>query len=448
MSAKTFTEETQPETITDNLSLEKSAPDVDKLAALKAKMAAKEQEVTMPAKIIAQKKRSFEIAVIGTGQAGSRLAEAFYKQGYQAIAINTATQDLKHIEIPDGNKLVLEGGPGGASKSRDIGRDLAIANADAILELFNEKIKTSQVNILCSSLGGGSGSGSLEPMLELLQEQGKPIVVVAVLPMSSEDAQSKHNALEALSELAKKVQEKVISNLLVVDNSKLELVFSDVNQIDFYRVANENIAKEIDVFNTLSASSSPIKPLDSAEWGRLLVDSEGLSIFGSIDVPNYQEETAIAEAVILNLDSSLLAEGFDLKQTRFAGFMVVASEATIRQIPSSAINYASDILTEKCGEPKSVFKGVYCVDMPDGEVKVHSFFSGLGLPEKTVEHLKKDVQARMAMVKEKEAGRNLTLTLDTGLTSNASATQKLKDKISIKNSAFGKLLGGTTDRRK
>lgn len=449
MTAKTFTEESEKEQVQDDLSSAKvETVEVSKLEALKLKMQAKEQEAKMPAKIVAQKVRSYSLGVVGTGQAGSRLAEAFYKEGYDAVAINTATQDLKHIEIPDSNKLVLEGGPGGASKSREVGRDLAIANADAISELLSQKIRDSHVNILCSSLGGGSGSGSLEPLLALLQDQGKPIVVVAILPMNSEDAQAKNNALEALGELARKVQDKTIANLLVVDNSKLELVFSHVNQIDFYRVANESIAKEIDIFNTLSAASSPIKPLDSAEWGRLLVDSEGLSIFGSMDVPNYEEDTSIAEAVISNLDGSLLAEGFNLKQTRFAGFMVVASEATIKKIPSSAINYAADLLAEKCGQPKSVFKGIYCVDVPDGQVKVHTFLSGLGLPEKTVEHLKAEVASKMAMVKEKEESRNLTLTLDTGLTNNASATQKLKDKIAIKNSAFGKLLGGTVDRRK
>jgi hypothetical protein len=40
--------------------------------------------------------------------------------------------------------------------------------------------------------------------------------------------------------------------------------------------------------------------------------------------------------------------------------------------------------------------------MPDGEVKVHTFLSGLGLPEKTVQHLKEEVKTKMLLVKEKE----------------------------------------------
>jgi hypothetical protein len=69
------------------------------------------------------------------------------------------------------------------------------------------------------------------------------------------------------------------------------------------------------VFNTLSSMASSVKGLDPMEFSKIFLDSEGLTIYGEFDVANYQEDTAIAEAIINNLTNNLLATGFDLKQS-------------------------------------------------------------------------------------------------------------------------------------
>ncbi|NQY75162.1 MAG: hypothetical protein HRT90_10470, partial [Candidatus Margulisbacteria bacterium] len=44
---------------------------------------------------------SLEVALIGSGQGGSRLAEAFYRLGYKkCLVVNTAKHDLHHIDVP------------------------------------------------------------------------------------------------------------------------------------------------------------------------------------------------------------------------------------------------------------------------------------------------------------------------------------------------------------
>ena len=73
---------------------------------------------------------AFRFAFIGTGQAGSRLAEAFYKLGYRKVCvINTTSQDLTMIDIPEENKLAIcEGGAGkdpSAAKAVDAASRLA-----------------------------------------------------------------------------------------------------------------------------------------------------------------------------------------------------------------------------------------------------------------------------------------------------------------------------------
>jgi len=452
MSATSKTEEVKLENVVDDVSKvevkKEDAVDPNVLAALKAKSQAKQQETKMSAKIVSKKERSLALGVLGSGQAGSRLAEAFYKLGYEAVAINTAMQDLKYIDIPDSNKLLLEYGLGGAAKEVEIGKAAAEAHQGEIAQLVNEKLANAQVNVLCLSLGGGSGAGSCDTLVDLLASSGKPLVVITVLPMDTEDAQTKSNALETLSKLAKATQTKKVNNLIVVDNAKIEAIYSDVSQFDFFKTANKAIVDPIDVFNTLSSMPSDVKPLDPMEWGKLFTDGEGLTVYGELTINNFVEETAIAEAIMNNLNGNLLAGGFDLKQSRYVGVIIAANKEVWAKIPSASVTYAMHMVNDQCGTPRGVFKGIYTIDNPDPVVKVYSMFTGLGLPDSRVAQLRKDAQEHMQTVKGKDEKRNLNLNLDTGTNETVSAAQKVKDKIAAKSSAFGKLVGGVVDRRK
>ncbi|HVI43047.1 MAG TPA: hypothetical protein VM577_20765, partial [Anaerovoracaceae bacterium] len=423
--------------------------EADKLTALKAKLAAKQKE-NMPPKIVEKKSRSLRFGVVGSGQAGSRLAETFYNLGYDAVVFNTAPQDLEHIKIPDANKFLLQHGLGGAAKEMEIGREAAESYKDAINELIQDKLAASQVFMLCLSLGGGSGAGSCETMIDILAGIGKPVIVITVLPMANDDAQTKRNALETLSKLAKEAQSKRIHNLIVVDNAKIESIYSNVSQIDFFNVSNKAIVDPIDAFNTLSSMPSSVKGLDPMEFAKLITDGSGLTVYGEMTVPNYEEDTAIAEAVINNLNSGLLANGFDLKQSKYVGVMVVANKKVWSKIPSSSVNYAMSMVHDICGTPTGVFRGIYdSEDVQDDVVKVYSMFSGLGLPDSRVQQLKKEAQEYAAKAKNKDEERSLTLKLDTGTDETTSAVDKIKQKIAQKKSAFGGLVNSSVqDRRK
>lgn len=450
--ATTITQQVKSEEIVDDVSNaevkveDKVDPAI--VAALLAKSQNKQKEESkMAAKIVAGKERSIALGVIGSGQAGSRIAEAFYQLGYDAVAINTATQDLKFINIPDANKLLMEYGLGGAAKEIEIGRAAAESHRGEILQMVNEKLSNSQVNLLCLSLGGGSGAGSCETLVDIMSSLGKPLVVITVLPMDNEDAQTKTNALETLSKLAKMTQSKKVNNLIVVDNAKIEVIYNNVAQMDFYGVANKAIVGPIDIFNTLSSMPSSVKGLDPMEWGKVFTDGEGLTVYGELTVENFVEDTAIAEAVVNNLNGNLLAGGFDLKQSRYVGVIIAANKEVWSKIPSSSITYAMAMINDQCGSPKGVFKGIYTVESPDPVVKVYSIFSGLGLPTSRVDQLKKEAKEHVQTVKGKDDARNLNLQLDTGTNETVSAAQKVKDKMASKSSAFGKLVGGVVDRR-
>lgn len=418
--------------------LETDKPEADKMAVLRAKLHTSKKDDVI--NIVATKKRSYNLGIVGSGQAGSRLAESYYKLGYSAICFNTAPQDLEKIQIPEGNKYLLSGCLSGAAKELSLGYQAAQLHKEAIFEMISEKLADAEILILCLSLGGGSGAGSLDTMIDVMSTIGKPIIVLAVLPMNSDDSKTKSNALETLAKLSKEVSAKRISNSIIIDNAKIETLYANVGQLDFFNVSNQAIIEPLDIFNTLSTESSSIKSLDGAEFLKLLVDGNGLSVYGQMTISNYQEDTAIAEAVVSNLSSGLLASGFNIKEARYVGYMIVANKKVWDQIPSSSINYASVMLDELCDSP-SVFKGIYSTSDKEDVVKIYSFFSGLSLPSARIEQLKKETAAFIQKSKQKDADRNLNLQLNTGTDDIISAADKIKQQIAQKKSAFGSLVG-------
>lgn len=455
MSARTITEDDEKENVVNDIpeAVEKKDEsanvDAAKLAALKAKSQAKQQEQKMASKIVAKKERSLKFGVCGTGHCGSKISQTFYNvSNYPAVAINTAAVDLKSIDIPDSNKLLLEYGLGGASKDLEIGKAAAETHKDSIRELISEKLADSQVFVLCTSLGGGSGAGSVETIIDVMTEIGKPIIVMAALPMTNEDVLTKSNSLETLSKLSKMAQANQIANLIVVDNAKIESIYSNVSQMNFFEIANKAIVEPIDALNTLSSMPSSSKAYDQMEWSKTMLDSGGCTVYGEMTVENYEDDTALAEAVINNLDGNLLSNGFNLSDAKYASVVYVANKKVWDKVPASSVNYSMAMINDRVNAI-GVFKGLYTVDTEEDSVKVYSIFSGLGLPTARVQSLQKETEQLMNSAKSKAENRSANLNFDTGKEKTVSEVEKIRAKIQAKASTFGKFVGSTVnDRRK
>lgn len=464
MGTETKTESVEKEVVVDDMDT-KPQVDEDKLAKLKARAAQKRaeeeaakaqdteaeapQEEEVPPRIVEERKKSIRFGIIGSGQAGSRLAEQFAAFGYPSVVLNTAPQDLEDIQVPEQNKLLLDFGLGGAGKDLTIGHDAADAYRAAINQLVQTKLSDVQVFIFCTSLGGGSGAGSVEVVVDILAKLGKPVVVLTVLPKASEDAQLKHNAWHTLSKFTKMFDEGKIDNIITVDNAKIESLYSDVGPFNFFKVSNKAIVSPIDIFNTMSRRKDEgLKVLDSTEFGKLFIDGKGFTVYGEMSVEDYEDEMAIATAIVDSLKGNLLASGFDIRQARYAGFMLVAPKSVWDKIPASSLDYAQSMINDACDSPLAIFQGVYQDETGEDCIKVYSMFSGLGLPEERIEQLKTEAKAKMANAERKDGERKLAMKVDVG-EETVNRVDEIKKKIQSKKSSFNKLHGGAVqDRRK
>lgn len=405
----------------------------------------------MTVMLVEQQDRSVNIGVVGVGQCGSKIAEEFFNRGYNVVAINTAMQDLKHINIPEGQKLFLDYSLGGAAKDLDTGRAAAEQYTDEILGHVENHTEDCEILLLAISGGGGTGSGSAETMISLMSQLGKPLSVLYVLPMASEDSLAKHNAIQTLARLAKLAKDDMINSLIVVDNAKIELLHPGKSMAEFWRVANNAIVEPLHLFNKLSANPSEYTSLDPMDFSRLFIGTGDCALFGMIELDDYLEDEAIAEAMVTNLENGLLSSDFDLGQTRSAGVIITGSKEALEKVPATNIEYGFSMVSKICNDGTRVFRGVYEVPAKDDTLKVYSFFSGLGLPEERVTELKAEAERHMKALENKENQRATAMNIDIGKTQTTSAVDQLHKKIKNKHSAMGKLKNNTKrviDRRR
>lgn len=427
--------------------------DMDVLSKLNAKLNSKKakEEKEEEVKVVSQRSVSIEFAVVGVGQAGSRLAEVFHKKGYDVGVINTSAQDLEFIQVADHQKLLLEGSLGGTGKDLDLGREIFDDSQDQIAQFLDPIIEGNNMVYITVSGGGGTGSSSVDTMVTMLFEAGIQVGVIYVLPKATEDAQSKKNSIETLSRLAKMTVNKMVVNLIVVDNARIEQIYADLSQSKFWEVSNEAIIEPLHVFNTLTCTASKFTSLDPSDFAKIIA-AGNCSTYGVIEVEDYMEETALAEAVISSLGGNMLASGFDLSQTRAGGVIITGPESALERLPALNINYCFHMISQQTNGA-SIFQGVYSTPSEKDSIKIYSWFAGLGLPKDRVENLKRESEEQALLAESKEKNSAATMTLDFEEDQVNATSREINRKIKKKNSAFSRMQrssGRTSliDRRK
>lgn len=422
----------------------KEAMRSDDFSALLAKKKAEKMTQTGEEKMttaVMKKYVSLKFGIVGSGQAGGRIAEVFYKYGYDACAINTARQDLEFLDLPDESKLFIgDEHLGGAGRDLEFGLAAAERNEEGIREFFSKHLLNNDVLILAVSGGGGTGSGTAEFLIRLMSELGKPLIVIYALPGSFDDSQSKFNAIHTLAKLSDMAAKQVINSLILVDNAKIELAYPNLSQAAFWKTANQAVVDPLHMFNSVSAMPTDYEALDSMDFAKSLIESGNCVVFGSNKVPKelYEaDELSLVTAIMDNLDRGLLAAGFNLAEAQTVGILVTASQAVLEKVPYSSIAYVFKYISEEFNSARS-FKGVYAVPSNEDDITIHFIFSGLGLPKERVDSLKTEAKTHMDNLETKKKATNMQI--DLGKDKTTTQADRLLDRVKKKNSAMGKLI--------
>lgn len=167
---------------------------------------------------------------IGVGNTGSTLAHMADKN---AILFSTAIQDTNNFPRA---KNIFTMSEDGASKRFKQGEVIWKENEERLKNILS-KIKGEQV-VVFSSLGGGSGSSSLQFFARILSEYGCRVLIVGVLPFKKEINPPLANSVQAINSLMPYINQV---SVMIFDNTFLVKSFKN----DWKKI-NEYIVSRVD----------------------------------------------------------------------------------------------------------------------------------------------------------------------------------------------------------
>lgn len=285
---------------------------------------------------------SLIFGILGLGQCGGRIAQSFYNLGYKkCIAINTANHDLQDLEIPTKLKI---GDKEGAGKNTEVSLEAFSKEKSNILQVFN-RIYGDDVNniLICCGSGGGTGSGTVIPAIELaklylkqlgLEEVEKRVGVIVTIPTNGESSSPivKSNAIKVLTTLSDMANNKLISPLIIIDNDKIKKLFPKLTVNNFYPTINNTIAQLFHTFNVISTKKSDLISFDKEDYNSI-ISSFGHMVMGGVTVKDYTNSESISNALRHNIENTLLADEFDLETAKAVGIIAIGGREIFDTVP-------------------------------------------------------------------------------------------------------------------
>lgn len=343
---------------------------------------------------------AFKMAFVGIGQGGGRIAESFYKLGYRRVCcINTNSQDLSGVTIPEENKLIMDIGHGGAGKDMAKGSQSVTQFHEDIYDLMRRSFGSEFDRIfVCVGAGGGTGSGGSDELINIaselaisskIQAEGTPpaVGVIVSLPKVTEGGKVNRNAHTVLENLFLRADaaNRTISPLVIIDNDKIDNIYPNLPVTKFWDVANRNISSLFHLFNSIACKDSDFTTFDRADLKDVL-DSGALT-FGACPLKKWEGSTDISQAVRDNLRRNVLVGGFDLGMAKTAACVFIGSTDVLDTVPQSYLEHGFEMLSRIMHTGSVVHRGIYKGAKPG--LVVYTMMAELGCPEERMAEIAK-----------------------------------------------------------
>jgi cell division GTPase FtsZ len=354
---------------------------------------------------------AFKWCFVGAGQAGARMAEAFWKLGYRRVCIiNTTAQDLSRIQIPAENKLVMRIGEGGAGKDPEKGKSAVEQYREDVYDLMRRCFGTDFDRIMvCFGAGGGTGTGCMEALVQISHDiaqtlkveerDGRPVVgVLASMPMVGEGQRVNANAFEAMGKLGEmvgkndgKLANRQVSPLIIVDNERISKIYPGLPVAQFWSVANQSISGLFHLFNSIATKDSEFTTFDQADYKDVL--QSGVVTFGATLIDKYADPTDISYAIRDNLKHNVLVGGVNLKKGQKAACVFVAHPKVLEEVPQAHLEHGFEMLSRMMQRNSTVHRGIYkgkVVNVAGApSLRVYTILGELGMPRERITEIQK-----------------------------------------------------------
>ncbi len=187
-----------------------------------------------------RRRYTLKLLVIGFGQCGSNIADGFARLNKRArttrrieivtgaFAVNTDLADLSaltHIKSDYRHRILIGGrrsGGHGVGKMNDVAADIARDESDKVIDAIRStpRFYESDAFLLCASAAGGTGSGSISVMTQILKDRyyDKPVYNLIILPFEHEEHSEERTVYNTATCL--KSADSVADAVFLVDNQR------------------------------------------------------------------------------------------------------------------------------------------------------------------------------------------------------------------------------------
>ena len=336
-------------------------------------------------------KGALRLVMIGVGQCGGNIADAFYAEGLRGVGvINSNPQDMAGLTVK--HRLCLGGVDGGTGKDMDKGRAIVSAHRDEIIDFIGTVCGSRYHRLfLLSSTGGGTGAGSFEVMLDCAERAGRhldhtgPMVgAILALPTVGGGYQARANTLRLLEFALRAVEDKRLSPLILVDNNRMLHMASPLT---FHKTINMHIVRQIIRFNAAALAGSSYAQFDGGEL--LSIFDSGVVTMGITRVDDVSQDKAIGNAIREKFRNNIFLDT-PLDNVTHAGCVFVGNFATLDGIKQAQIDDGLDSLNHIIAAKSVMHHGIY-VDEREQKLVVTVMLGGLGAPAAYLESLRKTV---------------------------------------------------------
>ncbi len=180
------------------------------------------------------------IKVFGVGGAGSNTINGLYRERPEDVDLIACNTDAKHLLGVKANYKILLGenltrGLGSGSDPR-VGEASALESENEIVEYA----RGTEIALITTGLGGGTGTGASPVLAKIMKEHGVLTIGIITLPFTSEGKERKKNALVGLRKL-----KEASDTVIVIPNDRLLELSQDLPLEKAFRTADEIVVHAI-----------------------------------------------------------------------------------------------------------------------------------------------------------------------------------------------------------
>ena len=290
--------------------------------------------------------------LLGVGQAGGKLttalaefdADAGYGAVLDALAVNTATADLKPLPLDTvlvGQSRVNGHGVGG---DNELGAEVMDEDAIEVLDALAPKVTAeAEALFVVAGLGGGTGSGGAPILVrELSRVYDVPVYAVGVLPGRDEGAMYQVNAGRSLKTLVREADATIL-----LDNDAWRSSGESVE--GGYAAINESMAKRVGLLLAAGESVDGVAEsvVDTSEVINTL-RAGGMAAVGFASAPAAEDPEENVTTVMSTARSAVMT-GMSLPNATAADAALIAVAGDPDRISRKGAEKARKWLQEETG---------------------------------------------------------------------------------------------------